>query len=93
MLLKKIFNVILSFLDNLIPDAEQSEGVEVFSSVFEQFVPILTNGIAILRMFLGSTALQVLSLFLGVIVFLNFFYMGYSIVMWIVSKIPFLGIK
>lgn len=93
MLLKKIFDILLSFLDSIIPDMDASPFFAALVNVFEQLVPILSNGIAILRMFLGSTALNTLSVFLGVMLLLNFFYMMYSFIMWVVSKIPFLGIK
>lgn len=93
MLLKKIFDIILSFLDSFIPDSDGSQSLESLAYVFDEFLSILSNGIEILRMFLGSGALTALSIFLGLIIALNVFYLAYTLVMYVVSKIPFLGIK
>lgn len=94
MLLKKLFDVIISMFDSLIPDQEMPfESLGLFAQILETLLQYISSGIEILRMFLGSDALRILGILLGLIISFNLIYMAYSIAMWIISKIPFLGIK
>lgn len=94
MLLKKLFDVIIWMFDSIIPDQEMPvESLSLWAQILETLLQYVSSGIEILRMFLGSDALRILSVLFGLIISFNFIYMGYSVAMWIISKIPFLGVK
>lgn len=66
---------------------------EQLLSVLSTAMEYILKGIDILTMFLGTTAIAIMGTCLDVIIALNVFYMGYSVVMWFIKKIPFFGIK
>ena len=94
MIIKKLLEMCLSLLTSLlsnvgsIPDLPNN-----FISIVLQIMGYMLDGIDLLGLFIGPTALTFIGVCLDVIIAMNLFYFGYSCVMWFVKKIPFLGIK
>ena len=94
MIIKKLLEMCLSLLTSLlsnvgsVPDLPNN-----FTAIIFQITSYMLDGIDLLGLFIGPTALTFLGVCLDVIIALNLFYFGYSCVMWFVKKIPFLGIK
>ena len=94
MIIKKLLEMCLSLLTSLlsnvgsIPDLPNN-----FISIVLQIMGYMSEGIDLLGLFIGPTALTFIGVCLDVIIAMNLFYFGYSCVMWFVKKIPFLGIK
>lgn len=94
MIIKKLLEMCLSLLTSLlsnvgsVPDLPQN-----LMSVVFQILSYMSDGIDLLGLFIGPTAMTFIGVCLDVIIAMNLFYFGYSCVMWFVKKIPFLGIK
>lgn len=94
MIIKKLLELCLSLLTSLLSNVDgipalPQQIVYVFSNVLDYVV----QGIDLMTMFIGPTAVTFIGVCLDVIIAMNLFYFGYSCVMWFVKKIPFLGIK
>lgn len=90
MLLQLCLKLLTSLLSNVgsIPDIP--EGV---LSILQTGLQYILAGVDLLAMLLGTTAVNFMGICLDVIIAANLFYMGYSVVMWFIKKIPFFGIK
>lgn len=94
MIIKKLLELCLSLLTSLMSGID---GVPVLSkdiiNIFHTVINYMVSGIDLLGLFIGPTALTFIGVCLDVIIAMNLFYFLYSVVMWFVKKIPFLGIK
>ena len=94
MIIKKLLDMCLSLLNMLlggvapIPDLPAD-----LLSIIQTAIQYIIAGIDILAMFLGETSVKFMGICLDIIIAANLFYFGYSVIMWFVKKIPFLGIK
>lgn len=92
MIISILARIILSVLDALLifelPSLPQSV-LDVAGSVGGY----LSNGVGLLAAFLGPTCLNVLSVLLGLVVALNAAYALYSLVFWVLRKVPMLSVK
>lgn len=61
--------------------------------VFHTVINWMVTGVEVLRAFLGQDALNVISVLLGLVLAMNAAYLVYSLVFWVLRKIPMLGIK
>lgn len=84
-LVKGLLSVLLIFNLPAMPDSVQSTLTTVAT--------YLGDGISVLRAFIGADALNVCSVYLGLVVIIDSAYFLYSTVMWILQKIPMLGIN
>lgn len=53
----------------------------------------LVGGVGLIRAMVGDTAMGVIAVCLQLVIFLNAAYFLYSFVMWVIKKIPMLGIS
>lgn len=53
----------------------------------------ITTGFSVLRAFVGDTCMGVLGVLFNLVIAMNAAYMLYSLVMWVLRKIPILGLK
>lgn len=94
MIIKKLLDLCLSLLTSLLSNVGSVPDLptNLTQSVF-QILTYMLDGIDLLGLFIGPTAMTFIGVCLDVIIAMNLFYFGYSCVMWFVKKIPFLGIK
>ena len=94
MIIKKLLELCLSLLTSLLSNVDSIPALPInLTSILFQILSYMLDGIDLLGLFIGPTALTFIGVCLDVIIALNLFYFGYSCVMWFVKKIPFLGIK
>lgn len=94
MIIKKLLDMCLSLLTSLLSEVDSIPALpEAILSTFQIVINYMVSGIDLLGMFIGRTALTSIGFCLDVIICINMFYFSYSLVMWFVKKIPFLGIK
>jgi hypothetical protein len=56
-------------------------------------VGYVTSGVNVIHLFIGNTAMGVLTLCFKLVILFNAAYFLYSVVMWVLRKVPFLGLK
>lgn len=61
--------------------------------VFHTVISWMVTGVEVLRAFVGQETLTVISVLLGLVLVMNAAYLVYSLVFWVLRKIPMLGIK
>ena len=66
---------------------------ETVTNVFNSVTQYLVTGRNIVQSFIGSTAMGIIGVCLLLVVAANGIYFTYSVVMFILKKIPFLGIE
>ena len=94
MIIKKLLELCLSLLTSLLSRLGNIPALpEQILTIFQTVLNYMVNGVDLLGLFIGPTALSFIGICLDVIIALNLFYFGYSSMMWLVKKIPFLGIK
>lgn len=94
MIIKKLLDLCLSLLTNLLSSVEGIPDLPAdLLSVIQTAIQYIVSGIDLLAMFLGESAVKFMGVCFDIIIAANLFYFGYSAVMWFVKKIPFLGIK
>lgn len=86
-LLKKLVSLILSPLIALIDFPVVPDGL---SEYLDKFIGYLRGGMAFISYFLPMTLVRALITF---VIACEVFIFGYHVVMWILKKIPMLGIK
>lgn len=64
-----------------------------FTTVLNSLKEYLVGGLGLVRLFVGDTAMGVIAVCFQLVLFVNAAYMLYSLVMWVLKKIPMLGIK
>lgn len=62
-------------------------------SVANTAVDYVTAGVNVIHLFIGNTAMGVLALCFKLVILFNAAYFLYSVVMWVLRKVPFLGLK
>lgn len=94
MIIKKLLDLCLSLLTNLLSGVEGIPDLPAdLLSIIQTALQYIISGIDLLAMFLGESAVRFMGICLDIIIAANLFYFGYSAVMWFIKKIPFLGIK
>ena len=63
------------------------------TELLTQIIGYFGTGIDIIRTFIGSTAMGVLSVCLQLIIYANAAYFLWSFVFWVIRKIPMLNVK
>ena len=64
-----------------------------FADAFSTCFMFVLDGIDLLGTFLGSGAMSILGVYLGIIVLINSFYIAYQLIWWFIKKIPMLDIR
>lgn len=87
-LLNLIYNVLSVLLVFTLPEFPES-----VLAVANSVIGYIVTGISIIRAFVGSTCMGVLGVMFVLVVAMNTAYLLYSIVFWVLRKIPLLGIE
>lgn len=66
---------------------------DTVTAIAESVKGYISTGIGVLGAFVGREAMGVLSVLLGLVVALNAAYALYSLVFWVIRKIPMLSVK
>lgn len=62
-------------------------------TIANSLIGYITTGINMLHAFIGNTAMGVIAVCLGLVVLMNAAYLVYSLVFWVIRKIPMLNVK
>lgn len=87
-LLNLIYNILSLLLVFELPDLPES-----VVAVADSIIGYISTGFSILRTFVGSTCMGILAVLFVLVVAMNAAYLVYSIVFWVLRKIPLLGIE
>lgn len=87
-LITLIYNVLSVLLVFNLPDMPDS-----ISTVISQVGGYFETGIAVLGAFVGDTAMSVIALLFNLVLAFNAAYALYSLVFWVIRKIPLLNVK
>lgn len=94
MIITKLIEALSSLVTNALSNVGSIPEVPAtLLSYFNIGLSYLLDGVDLLGMFVGSTTLTVMGSCLDILLIANAVYMGYSAVMWVLHKIPMLGIK
>lgn len=94
MIIKKLLDFCLNLFTNLLSGVEGIPDLPPeLLSIIRTALDFIIAGIDILAMLIGKQAVTFMGICLDIIIAANLFYFGYTVVMWFVKKIPFLGIK
>lgn len=94
MIIKKLLELALSLIIILLSQTGSIPALpQQILTIFQTVINYMLSGIDLLGMFIGPTALTFIGVCLDIIIALNVFYFAYSSFMWLLKKIPFLGIK
>lgn len=92
MIIEKVLDVIYNLFDLMLVFDLPSMPSSV-SSYISDVIGYVTSGINLLSGFIGSSAVVYCSTLLIVVISIESTYLIYKFVMWILKKIPFLGIE
>lgn len=66
---------------------------ETITTLVDSILGYIPTGVGILGVFFGHTCMGVLALLLKLVIGMNAAYMTYSLVFWVIRKIPMLNVK
>lgn len=66
---------------------------ETITTLVNSILGYIPTGVGILGVFFGNTCMGVLALLLRLVIGMNAAYMTYSLVFWVIRKIPMLNVK
>lgn len=92
MILTAIFNIIYAILDKLLVFQLPSLP-DTMITIVNEIVSYVLVGLDIIRAFIGDTAMSVFGICLILVVAMNGFYLMYSIVFWVIRKLPVLNVR
>lgn len=92
MLVKGLLDLIYNILD-LILFTELPPMPEVIYTLLTEVTNYIVMGVDVLEAFIGHTAMLVLAAVISLVFAFNFFYLTWSMIFWILRKIPMLNIK
>ena len=87
-LLSLIYTVLSALLVFELPSLPDS-----VTTVASQITDYITTGINVLASFVGNTCMGVLAVLLELVIAMNAAYLVYSLVFWVIRKIPILNVK
>lgn len=90
MLIETLLNVIMAFLRLLFLPIQIENLPETVASTIQLFLVYMADGVAIVAAYTHFSYLLVL---LGIVVVIDLVYTVYIVLMWIIKKIPFLGVQ
>ena len=92
MIIKLLISLILNLLYILLPVNLPALPESVFSTM-EEIATNIGTGISILRAFIGNDAMTLLAVLFGLVILLEVFYFGWSLVWFVIRKVPMLNVK
>lgn len=92
MLIKLLISLVLNLLYLLLPVSLPSLPESIFLTL-DQLAINVGTGVAILRAFIGNDAMALLAVLFGLVILLEVFYFGWTIVWFVVRKVPILNVK
>ena len=87
-LLNLIYTVLSALLVFELPNMPDS-----IMTILTQITGYFQTGIQIIASFIGSTAMGVIALLFQLVIFLNAAYFLWSLVFWVIRKIPMLNVR
>lgn len=64
-----------------------------FLTILDKVKEYMVSGVGLVRAMVGETCMGVIAVCFQLVIFLNAAYLLYSFVMWVLKKIPMLGVK
>lgn len=92
MIIKTLLNLIYTVLSKLLI-FELPALPDSILSIMYQVLHYVYTGICVLGSFLGSTCMGVLALLLQLVIVMHSAYMTYTLVFWVLRKIPMLNVR
>ena len=92
MIITALLNLIYTVLSVLLV-FELPQLPQTVTSLLSQITTYVGTGVSIIGIFIGSTALGILAVFLQLVIYMNAAYFLWSFVFWVIRKIPMLGVK
>lgn len=89
MLIEALLNLIVALLHVLFLPLQIDSLPDQISQTLLLFIGYIADGVAVVAAYTHFSYLLVL---LGIVIVVNGIYFSYSVIMWILKKIPFLGI-
>lgn len=92
MIIMGLLNLIYSLLSVLLV-FELPAFPDSVMTVANSVTGYVQTGVSVLACFVGSTGMGIVALLLSLLLAMNAAYLLYSIVFWVIRKIPMLGVK
>lgn len=92
MLISSLLNLIYGILSLLLV-FNLPQLPDTVITIVDNIMSYVVVGIKILHVFLGDTCMGVIALLFDLVILFNAAYMLYSLVMWVLRKIPMLNIR
>ena len=92
MILKFLVTLVLNLLYAILPASLPALPDSIYETL-DQMATNIGTGIAILRAFIGDAAMNLLSVLFSLVILLEVFYFGWTVVWFVIRKIPMLNVK
>lgn len=92
MIIKALLDLIYSVLSLLLV-FELPKFPDSIMNVMGQFPQYIGTGLSVLRAFIGGEAMGILGILLGLVLAMNAAYLVYSLVFYVIRKIPMLNVR
>lgn len=92
MIISALLNLIYSVLSLLLV-FDLPELPETVTTLVNSALGYMVTGVSVLGAFVGHTCMGVIALILQLVVAMNAAYLVYSLVMWVLRKIPMLNVR
>lgn len=87
-LLALVYNLLSLLLVFDLPDLP-----DTVTTIGSQVTSYMVTGISVIRSFVGDTCMGVIALLFNLVILLNAAYLLYSLVFWVIRKIPVLNVR
>lgn len=92
MIIKALLDLVYTLVNALLV-FELPQFPSTVTDVLSSLSGYMVAGISILRAFLGDTCMSMLAVLLGLVLAMNAAYLTYSLVFWVLRKIPMFSVK
>ena len=92
MILKLLITLMLNLLYAILPTSLPALPDSIYDPL-NQMASNIGTGVAILRAFIGDAAMNLLAVLFGLVILLEVFYFGWTVVWFVIRKIPMLNVK
>lgn len=92
MIITALLNLIASLL-SVVLVFDLPQWPSQIDQLFQTVISWMVTGVEVFRAFVGQETLTIISVLLGLILAMNAAYLVYSLVFWVLRKIPMFGIK
>lgn len=92
MIITALLNLIASLL-SVVLVFDLPQWPSQIDQLFQTVISWMVTGVEVFRAFVGKETLTIISVLLGLVLAMNAAYLVYSLVFWVLRKIPMFGIK